>query len=205
MITRLITAIVTASLAAPVLAQGGFTNFSGRDPSVREIINALKPQAPAAVPRVRTRSIKLPPGGLPPEELSAIENEEAAGAQGGAGAPTPAAVPSKVSFDQIQFEFDSARVTPAAIRLLDRIGEALASDELRGMRFLIEGHTDSIGSDAYNLGLSIRRADAVRRHLAVHHRLDYQLLVTVGRGEEEPLPGTAPTSPLNRRVVFQSQ
>lgn len=202
----LLAATVTFAIAAGSTAQaqpaGGFTNFSGRDPSVRQIIDALKP--PAAAPRVRTRSIKLPDGGLPPEELSAID-AEAPSPTGGAAVMPPQRDPVKASFDQIQFEFDSARLTPAAARMLDRIGQALASAELAGLGFLVEGHTDSIGSDAYNLGLSIRRAEAVKQYLARRHRIAEARLVTVGRGEEEPLADTAPASALNRRVVFQTQ
>lgn len=114
-----------------------------------------------------------------------------------------AAGPSALSLP-VQFKFDSAEILPDARAQLD----ALAA----GIRMLpptqtvlIEGHTDTIGSDGYNEQLSQRRALSVRRYLIAQHQIDGARLRAVGLGETATLPGRAPTAPENRRVQFRGQ
>lgn len=66
---------------------------------------------------------------------------------------------------------------------------------------LIEGHTDSMGSDDYNQGLSQRRADAVKSYL-VNQGIDASRLTSTGKGESDPVGNNASTSgrQQNRRV-----
>jgi outer membrane protein OmpA-like peptidoglycan-associated protein len=66
---------------------------------------------------------------------------------------------------------------------------------------VIEGHTDSIGSDAYNQGLSQRRADAVKAYL-VAQGIDASRLIASGKGEGSPVGdnGSATGRQQNRRV-----
>lgn len=69
--------------------------------------------------------------------------------------------------------------------------------------FLIEGHTDSFGGDQYNLGLSLKRAEAVRRWLVERLRIDVGNIQVVGRGKSRPIvstEGTPEEQALNRRV-----
>lgn len=66
---------------------------------------------------------------------------------------------SELSADAL-FEFDSAVVTPAGLARLLQLASAIKADGLD--RITVEGHTDRLGTDAYNLDLSQRRADAVR-------------------------------------------
>ena len=63
----------------------------------------------------------------------------------------------------IQFDFDSSRLRPESLELVERLAAALKSDRLRDQRFRIEGHTDAKGRADYNQQLSDRRAGAVRR------------------------------------------
>jgi outer membrane protein OmpA-like peptidoglycan-associated protein len=70
---------------------------------------------------------------------------------------------------------------------------------LTGSRFLIEGHTDAVGSDAYNQQLSEQRAEAVRRYLA-GRQIEPSRLESAGKGESELLEPTGEASELNRRV-----
>lgn len=187
---------------APTIAGAqALTNFSGRDPGVQDIIRALKPNEPAAraaTTGVRTRAIRLP-GQQTVAATSASATEDASA---DADAPHPDAGPRKASFDQIQFRFDSAELTPAARRMLDRIGEALASDDLKGMRFVVEGHTDAVGPDEYNLALSQRRAETVQRYLTSRYGIAARTLVPLGKGEQDLLDAESPASPVNRRVVI---
>lgn len=66
----------------------------------------------------------------------------------------------------------------------------------------VEGHTDAIGSDAYNRGLSERRANAVRDVLVQQHGIDSGRVSSVGYGESQPVADNASESgrAINRRV-----
>jgi len=69
--------------------------------------------------------------------------------------------------------------------------------------FVIEGHTDSIGGDEFNLDLSLKRAEAVRNWLVERLRIDASNVKVVGLGKTRPIvptDGTAEQQALNRRV-----
>src|SRR5262245_35003125 len=60
--------------------------------------------------------------------------------------------PKPAGFDMlINFDLDSANLTPQARQNLDEFAKALANDQLSGARFMVEGYTDARGSDQYNL------------------------------------------------------
>ena len=73
---------------------------------------------------------------------------------------------------QIFFDFDSAEILPQARPSLDELGKALSDPRLAGGTFLIAGHTDAKGSDAYKLALSQRRADSVKAFLIQIYHVD---------------------------------
>lgn len=97
------------------------------------------------------------------------------------------------------FDFDSAGIRPDAERSLRDVAQVIAAYSGRPVR--IEGHTDSVASDAYNQELSERRAEAVRAWLAAHG-VAAGRLTTVGHGETRPVAdnGTAAGRQQNRRV-----
>ena len=99
----------------------------------------------------------------------------------------------------INFDVDSDRLRPDATPALERILGALES--LGDLRMAIEGHTDSDGSEAHNLDLSQRRAEAVVAWL-VERGVDAGRLRAVGKGEAEPVADneTSAGKALNRRV-----
>ena len=99
----------------------------------------------------------------------------------------------------ILFDFDKASIRPDAERTLTEVIEVLKAYYQRPVR--IEGHTDSIASDAYNRELSERRAAAVRDWL-VKHGLGGSRLRTMGHGESQPVAeNTTPEGrQKNRRV-----
>jgi len=101
----------------------------------------------------------------------------------------------------IFFEFNSTQLRPEGRELLDKVGAALSSDDLTVFRFSVEGHTDSVGSEAYNGTLSARRAAAVKAYL-VARGVPEERLGTVGHGEAEPVAGneTDDGRQRNRRV-----
>ena len=102
----------------------------------------------------------------------------------------------------IPFGFDSAVLQPNAFEVLDNIAEGIKMVQLQGA-LMIEGHTDAKGNQAYNLRLSARRAQAVKRYLAKHHGIAAAKLRAVGKGQLEPLNQAQPFAPENRRVQFR--
>jgi outer membrane protein OmpA-like peptidoglycan-associated protein len=83
----------------------------------------------------------------------------------------------------ITFGFDSADIDTDSYRTLDTLAEALKSDALYESQFLINGHTDSKGSDDYNLELSQRRANSVVAYLVSKHDVAPERLKAIGFGE----------------------
>jgi outer membrane protein OmpA-like peptidoglycan-associated protein len=80
------------------------------------------------------------------------------------------------------------------------LGKALTDVNLRGSTFVVAGHTDAIGSEAYNQDLSERRADTIKRYLMDKFGIAGTDLVTVGYGKTKPKDPNAPLDPINRRV-----
>lgn len=101
---------------------------------------------------------------------------------------------------EIFFEYDSSAITQPALPKLATLGQALSDDRLKGKTFLIGGHTDARGSDAYNQSLSERRAEAVKQHLSTTFKLDPTTLIAIGYGEEQLKSPGAPEADENRRV-----
>ncbi len=99
----------------------------------------------------------------------------------------------------IQFEFDSAKLLPESRPLLDNLAKAINSDKLRGFSFVVEGHTDIIGSSEYNQKLSDQRALSVLTYL-VSKGVSKERLKAIGKGSTELLTPDKPDAAENRRV-----
>jgi outer membrane protein OmpA-like peptidoglycan-associated protein len=99
----------------------------------------------------------------------------------------------------IQFEFDRATLQPENRELLSRIAGILLTS--KGYQITVYGHTDDVGSDAYNLELSGRRAQTVRNYL-VEAGVSPEIITTKGYGKSKPLVEgkTAEARAKNRRV-----
>lgn len=99
----------------------------------------------------------------------------------------------------VLFRVDSAAVDARGQATLDQCAQVLA--EFNKTAAVVQGHTDSTGSEAYNQALSERRANAVRAHL-IARGVDPARLAAVGYGETYPVAGnaTATERQLNRRV-----
>ena len=101
---------------------------------------------------------------------------------------------------EIQFGFDSAELTPQARRQLREVAIAMNSGELSGYNFLLEGHTDAVGSAEYNLSLSRRRARSAYDFLVREQGIAPDRVEIEGHGERYLLDPSAPDSAVNRRV-----
>lgn len=99
----------------------------------------------------------------------------------------------------IQFEFDSAKLLSESRPLLDNLAAAINSDKLRGFSFVIEGHTDIIGSAEYNQRLSNQRAMSVLTYLA-SKGVSRERLKSLGKGSTDLLTPEKPDAAENRRV-----
>lgn len=104
----------------------------------------------------------------------------------------------------VQFEFNSAELTPAAVKQLDNVGMALSSSLLANYDFLLVGHTDSVGGRAYNQRLSERRAARVRNYLVDKFGVGAGRLVSLGMGEDSLLMEDDPENGENRRVELHN-
>jgi outer membrane protein OmpA-like peptidoglycan-associated protein len=80
------------------------------------------------------------------------------------------------------------------------LGKALSNPNLKGSTFVVAGHTDAVGGEAYNQDLSERRADSIKRFLTDKFGINGADLVTVGYGKSKPKDAAAPMDPANRRV-----
>lgn len=109
-----------------------------------------------------------------------------------------------VGLDGVTFELNSDRLRPDAKTILDDVAEVMQ----RYPEMLVEvaGHTDSIGSDAYNQQLSQKRAAAVRQYL-VDAGIGADRMTAVGYGETEPVDSndTLEGRERNRRVELRIQ
>ena len=139
---------------------------------------------------------------LPPEELCPFDAPEIAVVDKAVAAPqAPAPVaPIKVSFaSDALFDFDKSVLKPEGKKNLDDLLVKIKGIDVDVV--IAVGHTDSIGTDAYNLKLSLRRANAVRNYL-VSQGLPAAKVRAEGKGESQPIASneTDEGRAKNRRV-----
>lgn len=110
-----------------------------------------------------------------------------------------------VEIDTINFGFNESFVAEEEIADLDRIGTILERILANNPEevFLIEGHTDAVGSDAYNLRLSLERARAVKAALIDYYAISPDNLSVVGLGERYLKIPTPEPEEENRRVTVR--
>ena len=110
---------------------------------------------------------------------------------------------TRLQLSNIEFDFDRADLTPASRGALAEVGRQL--DDCRGARIEVGGYADSTGGANYNVQLSLRRADSVRRAL-IEAGVEASRLSTRGFGTLNPLApnDTRAGRALNRRVEFHA-
>jgi outer membrane protein OmpA-like peptidoglycan-associated protein len=126
----------------------------------------------------------------PSQSLSMGEREQIA-----------AAVKDKPKVDlEINFDYNSDRISTKSLPSVQALGRALANPDLKGSTFILAGHTDAAGGDAYNQNLSERRADSIKRYLVEKSGVAAVDLVTVGYGKSKLKDPANPLAQVNRRV-----
>lgn len=105
----------------------------------------------------------------------------------------------------VKFTFNSTKLTPNSRRYLDKLAKQLKSPQWANEFFIIEGHTDTVGDELYNLSLSEKRAEEVKSYLVKKHRIEYNRIAVRGYGESMLLDSseTVKANRINRRVIMR--
>lgn len=139
-----------------------------------------------------------PANRMPPPDLSRLD----ASAVFSAGLPAPnlpdtlpagsfqATVYRMFRFPELTFALDQYALTTQGQEYLSLVAEELRRED-RDFVISIEGHTDSIGSDAYNENLSFQRAVSAATHLVLRNGLDPMRMFVKGHGESRPVADNA--------------
>jgi outer membrane protein OmpA-like peptidoglycan-associated protein len=174
--------------------------FAGDNATEDQILAALQPKpltrglsfAPQADPAAKAAEGRLIDSlrNRKTRSLSSSEREEIAEA---------ASTKPKIDLE-IQFDYNSAEISTASMPSVQALGRALSNPNLKGSTFVVAGHTDAVGGEAYNQDLSERRADTIKRTLTEKYGISGTDLVTVGYGKSKPKDAANPADPANRRV-----
>lgn len=159
-------------------------------------ISLVFPFGRAPVPAPRMAAAPPPPAPVPQPAPAPVVVQPP---------PVPVAVvpePRRVNFSaEALFGFDESTIQPAGKAALDKFVA-----EAQGTRFdavTVEGHTDRLGSEAYNQALSLRRADAVKSHLVATGAFEGARIEAVGMGETQPVtqPGQCMGSRATAKLI----
>ena len=103
----------------------------------------------------------------------------------------------------VNFDFDKYDLTKGAMDILDEIGASMQGNPALIME--IEGHTDNVASDAYNLALGQKRAQSVKRYLADRLGISIHRIFYISHGESKPieLNDSRTGRAANRRAVLR--
>ena len=193
-----IKAIVTIGAALSMTA--GLALAADNSISSDQIVHALQPKpvtrglstGPQIDPAVKAREIGF---------VQTLKNRKTRSLSQGERAEIAEIASTKPKIDlDIQFDYNSADISKTSMPAVQELGKALSNASLKGSTFVVAGHTDAIGSEEYNQGLSERRADTIKRYLVQNYGLTGSDLVTVGYGKSKPKDPNAPMDAVNRRV-----
>ena len=181
------------------------------DETAGDIVNDILPDADDVLPAAAAGSDRA---GCGDGEASFFNNEDTCASMGArptvpvmSDAACDHVVAKARAIDRpIQFELEQSAIdADYAAYLRDSVAVALNDQRLRTcLRFVVEGHTDASGSDAYNLALSEQRARAVVDFL-VDNGVDRARLQSIGYGESRLANLTEPNAAENRRVTFRPE
>ena len=159
-------------------------NFGKATPSQEKIIAHFKMGAEESSEAASVSDQNAPAGnlnGIKTRGLNIIKTRKSAPAHN----PLSHALEEKAISMEILFDDNSATLTPEAKQQPGPLGGALASDDLKGLRFRIEGHKDVVGGDQFNIDLSRRRAEAVKGFLAEQYGLTVDSTQIEGKGKAD--------------------
>jgi len=171
-----------------------------------QILRALAPAKPQSL----TRSLSMGPPAAQSNPAAAeaenklvqsLRNRPSRSLSMGEREQIAAIVKDKPKIDlEINFDYNSDRISAKSLASVQALGRALANPDLKGSIFVLAGHTDAAGGDAYNQDLSERRADSIKRYLVEKASIPAADLVTVGYGKSKLKDPANPLAEVNRRV-----
>ncbi|MEY9235144.1 outer membrane protein OmpA-like peptidoglycan-associated protein [Bradyrhizobium japonicum] len=174
--------------------------FAGDNVSANQILDALRP-SPA------TRGLSVGPQADPTAQakeatfLNTVRNRSTRSLSMGEREQIAELAATKPKIDlEIQFDYNSADIAKNSVPSVQALGKALSDPSLKGSTFVVAGHTDAIGGEEYNQGLSERRADTIKKYLMQNYGLNGTDLVTVGYGKTKLKDAANGADPINRRV-----
>ncbi len=194
--------LVAATLGA--VASLGLSQAFAEDVSEDQIVRAL-----AGPKKPLTRGLSMAP---PAEEAPAVSPAEDKFLQSVRGRPSRSLssaereeiatiAKAKPNIDlEITFDYNSANISQKSLPSVQALGRALTNPDLKGSTFVVAGHTDAAGGEAYNQDLSERRADSIKRYLVDKFGIAGADLVTVGYGKSKLKDPSQPLAEVNRRV-----
>lgn len=192
----IVPALAAVLLAAPVHAQAD-------QKEVDRLLGELRPRGASTI---TTRGLPRPGAPVQPSAAQPVSASPAVSAPRAATpvavSPAPAEASRPSANMNVLFATGSADLTPSAVEQLRTLGIVLTHPDMGQSRFLIEGHTDSVGDRAMNQSLSERRAAVVVDFLIQQFRMPADRLTAKGVGEEQLLIPTQDNTPepRNRRV-----
>jgi outer membrane protein OmpA-like peptidoglycan-associated protein len=183
------------------LSIGSGMAFAGDDVTADQILKALAPKEPL------TRGLSMAPPADPvvttPEGkfVDSLRNRDARSLSLAEREQIATIVKDKPNIDlEITFDYNSADISQKSTPSVQALGRALTSPDLKGSTFIVAGHTDAAGGEAYNQDLSERRADSIKRYLMDKYSIQGSDLVTVGYGKSKLKDPSQPLAEVNRRV-----
>ncbi|MGV3634738.1 MAG: OmpA family protein [Pseudorhodoplanes sp.] len=198
-----IKALIVAGIAAAFAVTVAVPSFAQSS----KIEEALTPKNPPSQTRSLTRSLNANPGNAAEQQVlqkartRAISIEAVAPATKEEREEIAKVIVDKPKIDiAIFFDYNSDVIGPKAIGAVNELGVALLSEKLKGSTIMLNGHTDAAGSPNYNLDLSHRRAQSVRKYLIHTFKIPEDRLLVAGFGFERLKVPDQPLSGENRRV-----
>jgi outer membrane protein OmpA-like peptidoglycan-associated protein len=195
-----LTALKAITLGAALSMTAGLALAADNKVSTDQILSALQPKpltrslsaGPQIDPSIKAKEIGF---------VQTIRNRKTRSLSMGEREEIAEIASSKPKIDlDIQFDYNSAEISANSLPAVQSLGQALSNANLKGSTFVVAGHTDAIGGEAFNQGLSERRADSIKRYLVDKFGIAGSDLVTVGYGKDKPKDSNAPMDPINRRV-----
>jgi outer membrane protein OmpA-like peptidoglycan-associated protein len=193
-------ALKAISLAAALSMTAGMAVAGDTNVSSDQILDALKPKpvtrglsvAPQTDTAVQARESTF---------LNTVRNRSTRSLSMGEREQIAELAATKPKIDlEIQFDYNSADIARTSLPSVQALGKALSDPALKGSTFVVAGHTDAIGGEEYNQGLSERRADTIKKYLVQNYGLNGTDLVTVGYGKTKLKDAANGADPINRRV-----
>jgi outer membrane protein OmpA-like peptidoglycan-associated protein len=193
-------ALKAMTLSAVLSMTAGLAMAGDGNVSTNQILDALKPKP---VTRGLSAGPQVDPAVQAKEStfLNTVRNRSTRSLSTGEREQIAELAATKPKIDlEIQFDYNSADIAKTSVPSVQALGKALSDPSLKGSTFVVAGHTDAIGGEEYNQGLSERRADTIKRYLTEKYGINGSDLVTVGYGKTKPKDANAPMDPANRRV-----